>query len=105
MMRGDVFWHKFKEPDKKRPVLIITRTEAILELNSVTVIPTTTNIRNILSQILLTEEDGLIEPCVLNVDWIQTVPADKLQGFITHLSEERMAEVFEAVKFAFDFDK
>ena len=61
MIRGDVFWHKFKEPDKKRPVLIITRTEAIKELNAVTVIPTTTNIRDIPSQVLLTEEDGLDE--------------------------------------------
>ena len=105
MRRGDIFWHKFKEPDKSRPVLIITRDEAISELNSVTVIPTTTTIRNIPSQILLTEEDGVSETCVLNIDWIQTIPKNKLRGLITHLSDERMVEVFEAVKFAFGFDK
>lgn len=105
MKRGDVYWHKFKEPDKIRPVLIVTRDESISELNAVTVIPTTTTIRDIPSQILLTQEDGVTENCVLNIDWIQTIPKNKLRGYIAHLSNERMQEVFEAIKFAFGFDK
>ncbi|NOT48489.1 MAG: type II toxin-antitoxin system PemK/MazF family toxin, partial [Acidobacteria bacterium] len=47
MKRGDVLLHKFKEPDKRRPVLIITRDEAIDKSNAVTVIPTTTTIRDV----------------------------------------------------------
>ena len=105
MTRRDVYWHKFKEPDKTRPVLIITRDEAISELNAVTVIPTTTTIRDVLSQVLLTEDDGMQETCVLNLDLIQTIPKNKLRGYITHLSDERMNKVFEAIKFAFGFDK
>ena len=42
MIRGDVYSIKFKTPDKIRPALILTRTEAISELNAVTVIPITT---------------------------------------------------------------
>lgn len=105
MNRGDIYWHKFKEPDKTRPVLIITRDEAITDLNAVSVVPTTTTIRELPSQVLLTEEDGVRETCVLNIDLIQTVPKNKLRGYITHLSEERMEEVFEAIKFAFGFDR
>ncbi len=105
MNRGDVYWHKFKEPDKKRPVLIITRNAAISELNQVTVIPTTTNIREIESQVVLDEANGMDKICTLNVDWIQTVPKSKLRSFITHLPDERMNEVFEAMKYAFGFDK
>jgi mRNA interferase MazF len=105
MIRGDVVWHKFKEPDKERPVLILTRDGAISELNAVTVVPITTNIRDIPSQVLVTEGDGMREPSVLNVDWIQTVPKNKLGSVITHLSDERMVEVFEAIRFAFGFDK
>ena len=104
MKRGDVYWHKFKEPDKTRPVLIITRDDAIFELNAVTVIPTTTTIRNVPSQVLLTENDGFDQSCALNMDWIQTVPVNKLRGYITQLSKERMQEVSEAIKFAFDFE-
>ena len=29
MNRGDVCWYTFKTPDKKRPVLILTRDSAI----------------------------------------------------------------------------
>lgn len=58
MTRGDVVWHKFREPDKTRPVLILTRNEAIPELNALTVIPITTTIR---SQVLLSEDDGMRE--------------------------------------------
>lgn len=104
MRRGDVVLHKFKEPDKRRPVLIITRDEAIDKLNSVTVIPTTTTIRDLESQVFLSDNDGMSEPCVLNLDWIQTVPKSKLGRKITTLSDERMEEVFEAIKFAFGFD-
>lgn len=105
MKRGDIVLHKFKEPDKRRPVLIITRDEAIPKLNSVTVIPTTTTIRDVESQVFLTEDDGMDEPCVLNLDWVQTVPKAKLGKRITTLPNERMDEVFEAIKFAFGFDK
>ncbi len=105
MNRGDIYRHKFKEPDKTRPVLILTRNEAIPELNAITVTPTTTTIRDILSQVILTEDDGMEENCVLNLDWIQTVPKNKLGSYVTHLSDERMQEVFEAIKFAFGFDK
>ncbi len=105
MNRGDVVWHKFKEPDKTRPVLILTRNGAIPELNSISIVPITTTIRDIESQVVLTEEDGLREVCAVNADGIQTIPKDKLGSYITHLSDERMREVFEAIRFAFGFDK
>jgi len=104
MKRGDSLLHKFKEPNKERPVLIITRDEAIQKLNSITVIRATTTIRNIDSQVYLSEDDGIPDPCVLNVDWIQTVPKSKLGKRITTVSNERMAEVFAAIRFAFGFD-
>ena len=105
MNRGDIVWHKFKEPDKTRPVLILTRDGAISGLNAVTVAPITTNFRDLPSQVLLTEEDGMREPCVINIDWIQTVPKAKLGAPITHLSSAKMAEVFGAMKFAFGFEE
>lgn len=105
MTRGDVVWHKFKDPDKTRPVLILTRNGAIPELNAITIVPITTTVREVPSQVVLTEEDGMREVCAVNLDWIQTVPKNKLGSYITHLSDERMQEVFEAIKFAFGFDK
>jgi mRNA-degrading endonuclease toxin of MazEF toxin-antitoxin module len=37
MIQGDVYWYKFKEPNKSRPVLILTRDLLIPALNAVTV--------------------------------------------------------------------
>jgi mRNA interferase MazF len=106
MNRGDIVWHKFREPDKTRPVLILTREGAIPELNTVTVIPITSTIRELPLQVLLTDDDGMKEPCVINFDWIQTVPKNKLsKNVIARLQDERMEEVSEAIKFAFGFDK
>jgi mRNA interferase MazF len=105
MNRGDIVWHKFKEPDKIRPALVLTRNGAIPELNAITVVPITTTIRDIQSQVILTEADGMQEVCAINLDWVQTVPKNNLGPYITHLSEERLGEIFEAIKFAFGFDK
>lgn len=105
MIQGDVCWHKFKEPDKTRPVLILTRSEAIPRLTSITVAPITTTLRNLNSQVWLTPNDGMLEECVINLDFIQTVSKHKLGKVITHLSVERMHEVFEAIGFAFGFNK
>lgn len=72
--QGDIYWYRFRAPDKRRPVLILTRTSAIPLLTGITVAPLTTTIRDIPSEVLLTpEEDGVPETCVVNTDNIQTI--------------------------------
>ena len=105
MIRGDICYHTFKFPDKRRPVLILTRDILIPELNVVTIAPLTTTIRDESTQVLLDESDGVFEVCVVNLTNIQTVPKEKIGGCITHLSDKKMQEVYEAIKFAFGFDK
>lgn len=104
MMRGDVCYHTFKLPDKRRPVLILTRDILIPELNVVTIAPITTTIRDESTQVLLDELDGMPEVCSVNLTNIQTIPKEKVSGYITHLSDERMADIFEAIRFALGFD-
>jgi mRNA interferase MazF len=105
MNQGDVCWHTFRAPDKRRPVLILTRNSIIPYLSSVTVAPVTSTIRGIPSEVLLTpEEDGVAADCVVNADNIQTIQKSGLDGYITHLSLERMREVRSAVEFALGFD-
>lgn len=83
----------------------MTRDGAILELNALTVIPITSAIRDIPSQALLTTEGGMMNDCVANVDWIQTLPKGQLSGYITHLSDETLDEVFRAIRFALGFEE
>lgn len=105
MNQGDVYWYTFRAPDKRRPVLILTRNSVIPFLNSVTVAPLTTTLRGIPSEVLLNQaEDGVHADCVVNVDNIQTVQKAGLGTRLTHLSLERVREVRAAVEFARGFD-
>lgn len=100
MNRGDVCWYNFKTPDKKRPVLVLTRDSAITVLNAVTIAPITSTIRSIPTELLLTEEDGFPRTCAANFDNLQTVPKGQIGDRITRLSRRRMQEAAAAVSFA-----
>lgn len=103
MIQGDVCLHTFKSPDKRRPVLVLTRNSVIPDLNWVTIAPITTTMRNISTEVWLDESDEMSEECAVNLDNIQTVQKEKLGKVIAHLSTEKMREVREAINFAFDF--
>jgi mRNA interferase MazF len=102
--RGEVRWYNFRAPDKRRPVLILTRDSAISFLHGITVAPITTTIRNISSEVYLTPEDGLLTECAANMDNIQTVSKSKLGSLITYLSADRMDDVNRAVAFSLGLD-
>ena len=103
MIQGDVYWYKFKEPNKSRPVLILTRSLLIPALNVVTVAEITTTVRGNDSEVFLTTDDGLNENCVANLTNVQTVSKSKFGSFITHLPPEIMRKVRKAIEFVFDF--
>ena len=104
MRRGEVRWYTFQAPDKRRPVLILTRNSAIGFLNALTVAPITTTVRDIPSEVFLTSEDGLLTDCAANMDNIQTVPKRRLGSLIAYLSSGRMEEVNGAIAFALGLD-
>ena len=103
MRQGDGFTYKFEEPNKSRPVLILTRTDLISRLNVVTIAEITTTLRDNDSEVWLDESDGMSEDCAVNLTNIQTVEKNKISSYITHLSSEKMREVREAIEFAFNF--
>jgi mRNA interferase MazF len=70
MERGEVHWHGFQPPDKRRPVLVLTRTLVIHFPNEVTVAPITTTIRGIPSEVILGNDDGLPQDRAINFDLI-----------------------------------
>lgn len=100
MQRGEVRWYRLARPDKRRPVLVLTRDSVIASLNEVTVAPITTNIRDIPSEAALSTDDGMPRNCAVNCDHLQTVPQSRLGALLTTLSTEKMHQVTEAVRFA-----
>ena len=102
MRRGEIRWYRFAQPDKRRPVLILTRDSIIPSLSEVTVAPLTTRIRNIPSEVALSKEDGPPRECAVNCDHLQTVPRGRLGPPVSSLSTQKMEQVAQAVRFALD---
>ena len=101
--RGEIRWYHFKSPDKKRPVLILTRNSIIEYLSEVTIAPITTTIRNIPSEIFLSQEDGVPQEIAINLDHIQTVSKEKIGAFITSVSQTKLDQVKKAIEFSLGF--
>ena len=100
MKRGEVRWYKFKGPDKKRPIVILTRDAVLEYLGDVTVAPITSTIRDIPSEVLLSNDDGMKNDCVINCDHIQTVSKLKIGSLITTLSNDKLIDLRSAICFA-----
>ncbi|HEY3242881.1 MAG TPA: type II toxin-antitoxin system PemK/MazF family toxin [Phycisphaerae bacterium] len=101
--RGEIRWYRFPRPNKRRPVLVLTRDSAIDYLGEVTIAPITTTVRNIPTEVLLTPKDGMPRECAINLDHVQTVAKRNLGGFIATLKGSRMIEVRDALLFALGF--
>ncbi len=102
MKRGEIRWYKFKAPDKKRPVLILTRDSILEYLGEVTVAPITSTVRDIPSEVFLSKQDGMTKDCAINFDHIQTVSKGKIGSLITTLSIDKLEQVNVAIQFAID---
>jgi mRNA interferase MazF len=102
MNRGEVRWYKFSRPDKRRPVLILSRNSTLQFLGEITVAPITSTIREIPSEVLLTRQDGMPQDCAVNLDHIQTVSRGKIGALITKLDPARMRDVALSIRFALD---
>ena len=102
--RGDVRLYTFAPPDKRRPVVVLTRESAIRYLASVTVAPITSAIREIPSHVLLNEDDGMKVPCAVNLHNTITIMKEQLGRRVGHLSSSRMREICAAIRFSLGCD-
>jgi mRNA interferase MazF len=100
MRRGEIRWYKFKQPDKRRPVLVLTRDSILEYLGEVTVAPVTSTVRDIPSEVFLSRDEGMPHDCAVNCDHVQTVSKANIGSLITVLSSSKMVEVSKAVRFA-----
>ena len=98
--RGDVYLCRFRAPDKPRPVLILTRQNAIDHLSTVTVAPITSTIRDVPSEVILNEVDGLKGQCAVNLHNAVTISQERLAKHVASLSHQRMQEVCAALRFS-----
>lgn len=104
MKRGEIWWAELEPPAGKRPVVLLSRDEAYAVRSLVIVAPVTTRIRGIAAEVPLTVEDGMPQPCVVNMDVITTIPKDCLHSRQSILSRNKLKEIEAAIHFALALD-
>jgi len=103
LRRGEIRWYTFKLPDKRRPVLILTRSTAIDRLNEIIVVPATRTIRGLTTEVILTPEDGMPTICALNFDHVSLAQRERIGSTLCNLPEARWLEVRRALLVACGF--
>ena len=73
MRRGEIHWHRFARPDKRRPVLVLTRSSLVGHLTTVTVAALSRTIRDVASEVVVGPEHGLPARCAANLHNVFTL--------------------------------
>ena len=99
MRRGELWLAQVGR--KKRPVLVLTRSEVIDVRELVTVAEVTTSIRGLAAEVDVDHSEvGLDRPSVINCDGIHTVAQTALTGPVGEVSGDTMRKVCTAVSYA-----
>jgi mRNA interferase MazF len=101
LKRGEVWWANV---DKRRPVVLISRQEAYELRALVIVAPATTTVREYAVEIKLGKREGLPRDCVVNCDWLVTVPKQDPIERAGVLASAKLAQLDEALRFALGLD-
>jgi mRNA interferase MazF len=101
--RGELRWADFGPPSGRRPVVILTRTNAIRVLTNVTVAPLSTAVRGIASEVTVGRQEGLSRPSAISCDNVITIPKRDLDARpIGMLGPARLDDLDAALRFALD---
>jgi mRNA interferase MazF len=104
MKRGEIRWYTFRPPDKRRPVLLLTRDTVIEQLAEIIVAPVTRTIRGLATEVVLTSDDGMPVACAVNFDHLGLAQRARLGALICELPTERWPEARAALLCACGFE-
>jgi mRNA interferase MazF len=96
LRQGEIWWAEAE--DKRRPVLVVTRSEALPALDWVTVAPITRSSRPIPTHLALGPEEGLRVPCAATFDNLQPVRRVLLTERVGALDPSRRIEFCRAFR-------
>ena len=102
--RAEIWLLTRPRPDKRRPVLILSRPSLIAALHTVTVAAVTSARRGSPTEVDLGVEEGLKAPCCVNLCNVFTVAQADLHQFVGTVSPAKMHAVCRALAVAFACD-
>ncbi|MFM9877444.1 MAG: type II toxin-antitoxin system PemK/MazF family toxin [Rhodoglobus sp.] len=90
--------------DKVRPAIVLTREVARPHLTQVTVIPITSRVRGIATEIPVGRSNGLDHDSAANVDGTTTINIADLGQQVGFLLDSQEEDLLKAIHAAFDLD-
>jgi mRNA interferase MazF len=96
-----VWWAEHPD-ERRRPVLILTRSEAIPVLHSLVVAPATRTIRSIPSEVVVGPDDGMPAECAISFENVSLMSKGMLTRMICRLGPDRLLDACRAMAAAFD---
>jgi len=93
--QGDIWWAETEV--KRRPVLVITRSQAVQALKRVVVAPVSRTVRGIPTEVSLGPTEGLSVECVASFDNLETVLRSALTERVGTLGPRR-PEICETLR-------
>ena len=102
--RGEIWLLDFPRPDKRRPVLVLTRPSLIRLLQTVTVATVTSTLRGSPTEVELGIAEGLKQTSCVNLCNLFTVRQKDLTHFVGSVGPAKMAQVCEALAVAHGCD-
>lgn len=101
MEQGDI-WLLELPDQKRRPCLVLTRSDAVPILNTITVAPMTTTVRGIPTEVSLGPDDGVNVESAATFDNMKSVAKGFLTRRLGAIAPGRWHEVCAAVRAAID---
>jgi len=99
MKRGELWLAEVGQ--KRRPVLLLTRSEVLDVRELVTVAEITTSIRGLAAEVDIDDaEAGLDRPSVVNCDGLHTVAQTSLTGPVGRVGDDVMRKVSSSLSYA-----
>jgi mRNA interferase MazF len=98
--RGEIRLLRLGHPDKRRPVVVLTRPSLLGLLHTVTVAAITSTLRGAPTEVELGVEEGLKETCCVNLCNVFTVHQRDLGMFVGTVGRQKMAQVCRALAVA-----
>lgn len=98
--RGEIWLLERPRPDKRRPVLIISRPSLIAALHTVTVAAITSTRRGSPTEVDIGVDEGLKGRCCVNLCNIFTVTQAELRRFVGTVGADKMLGVCRALSIA-----
>jgi mRNA interferase MazF len=98
--RGEIWLLDLARPDKRRPVLILSRPSLIPLLHTVTVAAITSTLRGSPTEVALGIPEGLKQASCVNLCNLFTIHQKELRSFVGTVSREKMKEVCRALVIA-----